>query len=691
MTYKLTGAVLFLLILSWPGTSLGQAPNRRQASDGPWNHDLYHFETDSTGEFGSARVLVERGGVPALLRDQWSRLVATFQWFPFERREAFDRIAVMFSYDDGETWGKPQPIKVAQWPEGYVRPCDPTLVQVEDGRYRLYFTSSGPGERSPATYSAVSNDAIHFTFEPGRRFGVDGEMVLDCAITRLGKTWHYFAPIQRESGRGYHAVSEDGLTFERLDDVTVPGDRQWLGCVIATERGLRFFGSGRAGAWSAVSADGSKWRIEEIDYRTGADPCVAATDTGRYVMIATGPRRADSERVSAPFPPIPAGIGTQGPPPPFESVSASTDAALGQPSRKPDLAMYWSGGRAVGRGPVTLTNFPLRVEDIASICPMGLMVGGHVTPSNHLGVAQKDRNAAPDRYDVLAIADGFIVQVQRAPGGNPDPSVRGQRTGEYKIVFEHSGTFWSYIGLIDRLDERIIDALGEEPRPGPPVNLRLPVKGGDMVGKLGGGHGLDFAVINTEVTLDGFVRPEQFYNRDPFKTHTVDPFDYVDEPLRSRLLALNARRAAPLGGKIDYDIDGRLVGNWYKQGTGGYAGFRGQLDYWLGHLAIVYHHIDPTKITVSIGDFGGQVRQYWVKDNSPDPAKVSIASGRVRYELVYAKIGSAGQTYEGIPAGVQGVLLVELIEDRKLRVEAFPGKVADEVDGFTKAAAIYER
>jgi len=61
------------------------------------------------------------------------------------------------------------------------------------------------------------------------------------------------------------------------------------------------------------------------------------------------------------------------------------------------------------------------------------------------------------------------------------------------------------------------------------------------------------------VKLKGFVVPEQFNHRDPHKTHVVDPFDYLDEPLRSRLLAVNPRKTKPLGGKIDYDVDGRLA------------------------------------------------------------------------------------------------------------------------------------
>ncbi len=352
-----------------------------------------------------------------------------------------------------------------------------------------------------------------------------------------------------------------------------------------------------------------------------------------------------------------------------------------------------SEGQAPGRGPVKLKNFPLHLEDISSICPMGLMVGGHVTPSDHLGVAPKDPNAAVNRYDVLAMADGFVVEVQRAPRGNPDPAVpqKFRDMKMYKVTMQHTDTFWTYIGLINTLEPFILAGAGGEIPAGPPLRFRVPVKAGQVIGKFGGGHGIDFGVINTAVTLQGFIVPERFRGRDPLKLHTVDPFEYVDEPLKGQLLALTPRKAAPRGGKIDYDIDGRLVGNWYKQGTGGYAGFRGQLDYWLGHLSIVYHHIDSTQITVSIGDFGGQVRQFWVKGNLPDPAEVSVDTGPVKYELVYARIGSAGQTFEGIPTGVQGVLLVEMQDDRRLKVQSFPGKTASQVHGFTAEASVYER
>jgi hypothetical protein len=61
------------------------------------------------------------------------------------------------------------------------------------------------------------------------------------------------------------------------------------------------------------------------------------------------------------------------------------------------------------------------------------------------------------------------------------------------------------------------------------------------------------------------VIPEQFLKRDPHKLHVVDLFGYIDEQLRTKLLSFNARKVKRLGGRIDYDIDGKLVGNRYRE------------------------------------------------------------------------------------------------------------------------------
>jgi hypothetical protein len=358
---------------------------------------------------------------------------------------------------------------------------------------------------------------------------------------------------------------------------------------------------------------------------------------------------------------------------------------LGDPS---DIRQYYNSAMSTTQGPIRFTHSPVRVEDIGSIVPMGLMVGAHVTPSDHIYLFPKDMKAGPYAYDVFAPADGFITMIQHRT--SMEGSTETQRSyDDYRVVIEHSGTFWSYYDLITQLapdlGEQVRSGIGE--RGG--FRGRVPVTAGQVIGKIGG-RSLDMGVVNYESRLN-FVVP-QHYVREPWKIHTVDPFDYFDEVLRGRLLALNVRKVPPLGGKIDYDQDGKLVGNWFLEGTNGYAGAGDPRGYWMGHLAIVYHHVDPTKIVISIGDYEGKPRQFWVKGNAPDPAKVGAADGPVKYELIWGRLGSSGQAQVRHDAGeVLGVVLAQVLPDGQLKFEVFPNKTAAHVEGFTSAVRIYER
>ena len=46
---------------------------------------------------------------------------------------------------------------------------------------------------------------------------------------------------------------------------------------------------------------------------------------------------------------------------------------------------------------------------------------------------------------------------------------------------------------------------------------------------------------------------------------------------------------------------------------------------------------------------------------------------------------------EDVRERITGVVLVQMLEDRLLKIEAFPGKKAAEVEDFTSAAKLYER
>ncbi len=368
-----------------------------------------------------------------------------------------------------------------------------------------------------------------------------------------------------------------------------------------------------------------------------------------------------------------------------EPIRSPKEAGSGGPA---GLRRQWNSQGATTKGSVRFAHPPMRPEDIGTIVPMGLMVGAHVTPSDHLYLFPKDLSAGKFAYDVFAPATGFITLVQHRTSMEGSSEAK-REYDDYRVIIEHTGTFWSYYDLITRLAPDIEEPVraGLAGRGG--FRGRIPVKAGQVIGKVGG-RSLDLGVVNLEVTRN-FIVPAH-YECEPWKIHTVDPFDYFDDPLKSQLLKLNVRKVPPFGGRIDYDVDGKLIGNWFLEGSNGYAGAGDPRGYWMGHLAVVYHHVDPAQVVVSMGDYEGRPRQFWVKGNAPNPAKVGVESGLVKYELVYAALGSSGQTYQSLDTNqTHGVVLMQVLPDRKLKFEAFPGKAKAEVSNFTDRAKIYER
>jgi hypothetical protein len=292
--------------------------------------------------------------------------------------------------------------------------------------------------------------------------------------------------------------------------------------------------------------------------------------------------------------------------------------------------------------------------------------------------------------------DGFIDWVSIEPEDvNPPDKI--------SLAIEYSCTFYVWYNLLTSLTPELAEqAL---PAPGETTSVHIPVEAGQLIGYIGG-RTLDFAIVDSEVTLTGFVVPEH-YATESWKTHIVDPFDYFGEPLRSQLLALDVRTAEPRGGKIDYDIDGRLIGNWFVEGTGGYAGFlpgEARPTYYSStHLAIVPDAIDPETYTISIGSLLlERQNQFGILGNAPDPSLVDVTTGLVTYELVQVGwVDGSGQRWDNLHftpgvhrqdgAEVMGTVLVQLLGDRRLEFEVFMGQPASQVSGFTDAAVIYER
>jgi len=369
---------------------------------------------------------------------------------------------------------------------------------------------------------------------------------------------------------------------------------------------------------------------------------------------------------------------------PKSKEGASEDPAKRISALKDDCA---------GSGLVTMKNAPMDMQDVASVVPAGTLAGAHVTPIDHLYFYPKDmqnRDAAP----VYAMADGYIVsyqeRTQRVDNG-------AQQKGEYRIDIQHNCDVFSYFDLMTSLDPSIKDKVSSKEN----GKIRVPVKAGQVLGRVGA-QSLDTAIYNYSTTLTGFVNTKT-YDGEPWKIHLDDFFKYFKDPIRSEMLAKNERKVEPYGGKIDYDIDGKLVGNWFEEGTNGYAGPKefqakpgvGGKGYWSGHLSIAPDAITPKNINISFGEYQGEAKQFRATTSSPDPKLIGVESGLTKYEYTrYTQQGGDFNPTGGVMQGqnqVLGTVLFQLTETQKLKMEYFPGKMSSQVSAFTGSAKIYVR
>jgi hypothetical protein len=336
---------------------------------------------------------------------------------------------------------------------------------------------------------------------------------------------------------------------------------------------------------------------------------------------------------------------------------------------------------------------PFDLEKVAYIIPMGGMIGSHVTPIDHQYYVSYDFNKGDEvnvDIDVYSPGEGVVTQIQHmniAAGDTP------LEVDDFRLVIQHTPTISSIYIHIDELSDKLEMF---DPGLGEYTNVNVKVSAGEVIGRYGGS--VDYNIVDEENILP-FINPMSYKSED-WKIHCLDPFDYFNESIKSILIEKCLRTQEPIGGKICYDIDGKLVGTWFLDGTNGYAGVN--LDrYWAGHLSIAYDSIDPEAIIISIGTYVDSAKQFSVKNNSPNPADISVDDGLVIYELVdyeYYKNDTRwdrNSLAKGLKVRnsnyVQGVILFELIDDKKLKMELFPGSNADEIDGFTENAAIYIR
>ncbi len=371
------------------------------------------------------------------------------------------------------------------------------------------------------------------------------------------------------------------------------------------------------------------------------------------------------------------------------STAAATDSTDSAP-QPPSVSSTPPGVPPTCDGGIVFEHPPVDLDGVELLVPFGLVSGSHVTPVDH----QYFQNfVEPDReIEVYSPAPGRVVSIQHF--GAPVAENAEGIVDDFRLVIEHTCTVSSIFIHIDELIPRLAV---HDPGIGNYTSVDVEVEAGELIGTFT--ENVDYNVVDLDFTADGLIDAAS-YEREPWKIHVPDTYDYFTPDLRKRLEALSLRTVEPRAGRFAYDIDGRLSGNWFLEGSNGYGGSTPD-RYWAGHLSFAFDHIDPSTIIVSIGTFDGRSAQFAVLGNAPDPAAVSAATGLVVYDLVAWDYLVAGERWdrrshatgiEAVPDNVvQGAIAVQLTGDRTLLVEVFPGSTSADVTALGPDSLTYTR
>lgn len=362
---------------------------------------------------------------------------------------------------------------------------------------------------------------------------------------------------------------------------------------------------------------------------------------------------------------------------------------------------------------VQYTALPMAMDDIKFVQPIGELREGHIVPGDHGGIDYKTSPTSTP-VKVFMPADGFLVRVEKHPY---EPPQGYPKMNHYHVYLEHSCTFFT--GFV-HVTEFALDILQASPQlktldekeisQFENILLRIPVKAGQQLGTAWSFGLLGWVTVDLTYTNKGYLNP-QSYKGENWRIHSVSGFDYLEPSLREKINSKNPRAKEPRGGKIDFDIEGKLVGGWFEKGTGGFRDVNvapkqcGNFPcpYWEGHLALVYDYVDPSQLRVSVGyNFGLSDRTpFGVKGNSPDFKDIGVENGLVKYELVALKDISQEKGYdtEGGSALITlnddskslGILLAQVVDKDSIKVEIFPGKTQEQVNGFSSKVRVYHR
>ncbi len=319
-------------------------------------------------------------------------------------------------------------------------------------------------------------------------------------------------------------------------------------------------------------------------------------------------------------------------------------------------------------GEIFFTNLPVQLDKISKFVGLGEL---NVFPKDHGGFVTKvEGRSGPSTISVFAVADGKIkgIRKETRPDGDQDFAILQRVSTTIEVQYAH----------VDELADDVLEAAGML-QTGYGINnpVDIEVQAGQVIGLIGQWPAMDFQIIDQEVELNLISK-----SRYPMPMRqTGYYFDYYQGSLKNQLLAVTERTLEPRGGKIDYDVPGRIIGNWFLEAEVA----PGEFGDWDAHLAIAYGHIYADRIAIADGynrRFGPPINEIkWVKGNAPKPEDIGMADGLVKYDLIFRYSDD----------NVFGAFLIQMLEQNRIKVEVFEDETAETVMGFTENARIYVR
>jgi len=316
-------------------------------------------------------------------------------------------------------------------------------------------------------------------------------------------------------------------------------------------------------------------------------------------------------------------------------------------------------------GQMIFSQLPVDLSDIGYIMPLGhLAPPGHTRPSDHMYFMD-----IPAGTILYAPASGKVLDTYTFDEGN------GQHDNRITIGVTNTASYY-FMHLL--LDDGI--KIGDE------------IKTGQRLGTLGAANmiGFDMGAMVKTINLP-FIDPKLYGLG---SLHCDSPIKHFPKDMQDVLYAKVRRLGTEKDGKICYDIDGKLIGNWIAEDATTFDPLNKD-NYDSYFVSFVYGNYDPSKMTISIGNdsfftsvtghtTSQGVNVFHVQDDAVKFENVSPDSGKLAYKLY-----NTGE-FGGSLNQRMGLLIVQMITDKKIRIEFFDDIVSDTRD-FTANAKIYVR